>query len=94
MRVNPRRPALRIALHCSTRAARRAGLSVARIVAVEGDALLLAGADPVDGTSVLDVKPYLPFCDGVPAAAAPPWVRPGSRTWHAGGAIGHRAEGG
>ena len=49
---------------------------MARIVAVEGDALLLAGADLVDGTPVLDVKPYLPFCDGVPAAAAPPWVRP------------------
>jgi len=48
---------------------------VAEIVAVEGDALTLAGADVVDGTPVLDVKPYLPFADGVPGATAPPWVR-------------------
>lgn len=49
---------------------------MAQIVAVEGDALLLAGADLVNGTPVLDVKPYLPFCDSVPGAAAPHWVRP------------------
>ena len=52
-----------------------AGLSVARIVAIEGDTLVLAGADLVNGTPVLDVKPYLPFCDSVPDAAAPHWVR-------------------
>lgn len=44
-------------------------------MAVEGDAVTLAGADVVDGTPVLDVKPYLPFADGVPGAVAPPWVR-------------------
>ena len=50
-------------------------MSVAEIVAVDGDTLTLAGADVVDGTPVLDVKPYLPFADGVPGATAPPWVR-------------------
>ena len=34
----------------------------------------LAGADIVDGSPVLDVKPFVPFCDNVPTAAAPSWV--------------------
>ena len=50
------------------------GLSVAQVVAVEGRALVLGGADIVDGSPVLDIKPYVPFCDGVPAAVAPAWV--------------------
>ena len=48
---------------------------MAEIVAVDGDTITLAGADVVNGTPVLDVKPYLPFADGVPGATAPPWVR-------------------
>ena len=24
---------------------------------------------------MLDIKPYLPFCDALPQARAPPWVR-------------------
>jgi hypothetical protein len=51
------------------------GLSVARIVEVSGRTLIVAGADIVDGSPVLDVKPYVPFCDAVPGATAPPWVR-------------------
>eukprot|EP00887_Chlorella_sp_A99_P006114 scaffold22.g6114.t1 len=50
------------------------GLSVAKVVAVEGRILVLGGADIVDGSPVLDIKPYVPFCDAVPGAAAPPWV--------------------
>ena len=26
------------------------------------------------GSPVLDIKPYVPFCDSVPAATAPHWV--------------------
>lgn len=50
------------------------GLSVAQVVRVEGRTLTLAGADIVDGSPVLDIKPFVPFCDNVPAAAAPAWV--------------------
>lgn len=50
------------------------GLSVAQVVAVEGRTLVLGGADVVDGSPVLDIKPYVPFCDDVPGASAPPWV--------------------
>lgn len=41
---------------------------------MEGRTLVVAGADVVDGSPVLDVKPYLPFCDSVPDALAPFWV--------------------
>ena len=36
---------------------------------------MLGGLDVVDGSPVLDIKPYLPYVDGVPGATAPHWVR-------------------
>ena len=51
-----------------------AGLSVAQLVAVEGRSLVLGGADIVDGSPVLDIKPYVPFCDSLKDASAPSWV--------------------
>jgi|TARA_B110000977_G_scaffold170354_1_gene220980 hypothetical protein len=36
--------------------------------------LEVEGADLVDGTPVLDVKPYLPFCEAFGDATAPDWV--------------------
>jgi tRNA (Thr-GGU) A37 N-methylase len=45
---------------------------------VEGRRLVVGGADVVDGSPVLDVKPYLPFCDSVPGAFAPAWVAVGA----------------
>lgn len=50
------------------------GLSVAKVVSVEGDTVTFAGADIVDGSPVLDIKPYVPFCDSVKDATAPSWV--------------------
>lgn len=52
-----------------------AGLSVARVGAIEDGCLVLHGADIVDGSPVLDIKPYLPYVDSVPSAWAPSWVR-------------------
>ena len=52
-----------------------AGLSVARIGEVKDGCLVLHGADIVDGSPVLDIKPYLPYVDSVPSAQAPSWVR-------------------
>lgn len=46
------------------------GLSLARLVKVEGNTLHLSGIDLVDGTPILDVKPYIPDCDGAPGATA------------------------
>ncbi|MGB0865620.1 MAG: tRNA (N6-threonylcarbamoyladenosine(37)-N6)-methyltransferase TrmO [Granulosicoccaceae bacterium] len=44
------------------------GLSVVRLLAVERHSLLIGGADLLDGTPVLDIKPYLPWSDSVPDA--------------------------
>jgi tRNA-Thr(GGU) m(6)t(6)A37 methyltransferase TsaA len=44
------------------------GLSLAKLEKVEGDTLYLSGIDLINGTPILDVKPYLPFSD---SAAAP-----------------------
>ncbi|MDA0160391.1 tRNA (N6-threonylcarbamoyladenosine(37)-N6)-methyltransferase TrmO [Solirubrobacter ginsenosidimutans] len=43
------------------------GLSVVRLIAVEGGTLEIAGVDLVDGTPVLDIKPYVPRFDVVGA---------------------------
>ena len=46
------------------------GLSLARLVKVERDTVHLAGIDLVDGTPILDLKPYLPEWDSAPRASA------------------------
>ena len=51
------------------------GLSCVRLEAVEpegeaGPVLYISGADLVDGTPLYDIKPYLPFTDSRPDAAA------------------------
>lgn len=53
----------------ATRAPRRPnpiGISVVRLVKIEGNILRIKGMDLVDGTPVLDIKPYVPhfeLCD-------------------------------
>ena len=45
------------------------GLSCVRLVAVKKREIHIADHDLLDGTPVLDIKPYLPYCDSVPNAA-------------------------
>jgi tRNA-Thr(GGU) m(6)t(6)A37 methyltransferase TsaA len=49
------------------------GLSLARLEKIDGATLHLSGIDLVDGTPILDVKPYIPDWDSVPDAA-PGWT--------------------
>ncbi len=54
----------------STRAPRRPnpiGLSVVRLVKIEGSVLHIEGVDMVDGTPLLDIKPYVPELDAIAA---------------------------
>lgn len=44
------------------------GQSVVRLDKVEGARLHLSGIDLLDGTPVLDIKPYVPYADNVPGA--------------------------
>jgi tRNA-Thr(GGU) m(6)t(6)A37 methyltransferase TsaA len=39
------------------------GLTLARLEGVEGDTLVLSGVDIIDGTPILDIKPYIPLYD-------------------------------
>jgi tRNA-Thr(GGU) m(6)t(6)A37 methyltransferase TsaA len=45
------------------------GLSVVRLTSVEGLTLRVANLDLLDGTPVLDVKPYVPDFDALPNAS-------------------------
>lgn len=45
------------------------GLSCVRLLGIEKRVLHIADHDLLDGTPVLDLKPYLPYCDSVPDAA-------------------------
>jgi tRNA-Thr(GGU) m(6)t(6)A37 methyltransferase TsaA len=44
------------------------GLSVVELKRVNGTVLELAGGDFLDGTPVLDIKPYIPYADSIPGA--------------------------
>ena len=50
------------------------GLTRVKLVSVEqtakGAVLTVAGADLMNGTAILDIKPYLPYADSVPDASA------------------------
>jgi tRNA-Thr(GGU) m(6)t(6)A37 methyltransferase TsaA len=45
------------------------GLSCVRLVCIDKRRLHIADHDLLDGTPVLDLKPYLPYADSVPGAA-------------------------
>lgn len=44
------------------------GLSLVEIIEIQKDKIIFAGADLVDGTPVLDIKPYLPQFESLPDA--------------------------
>lgn len=51
------------------------GLTRVKLISVDftegdGPVLTVSGADLMDGTAILDIKPYLPFADSVPEAAS------------------------
>lgn len=47
------------------------GLSVVKLISVEpGPVIRVSGADLVDGTPIFDIKPYVPYSDALPDAAA------------------------
>ena len=46
------------------------GLSLVKLEKIEGNSLLVSGIDLVNGTPVLDIKPYLPFVESIPEARA------------------------
>ncbi|MDD3933685.1 MAG: tRNA (N6-threonylcarbamoyladenosine(37)-N6)-methyltransferase TrmO [Methanoculleus sp.] len=53
----------------------RLGVSVVRLAGIDGTTLAVEGVDLLDGTPVLDIKPYIPDFDCVPDATSG-WVTP------------------
>ena len=47
------------------------GVSAVELLARDGATLSVRGLDAIDGTPVLDIKPYLPEYDAVPGARIP-----------------------
>jgi tRNA-Thr(GGU) m(6)t(6)A37 methyltransferase TsaA len=47
------------------------GVSAVPLLGLEGDCLRVRGLDAIDGTAVLDIKPYLPEYDAVVDARIP-----------------------
>lgn len=50
------------------------GVSVVSLLEVSGNVLKVKGLDAIDGTPVLDIKPYYPEFDCRKNAAVPAWV--------------------
>ncbi len=51
------------------------GVSVVRLLKRRRNILRVEGLDAIDGTPVLDLKPYFPNYDAVPDAGIPQWAR-------------------
>lgn len=49
------------------------GLSALKVLGVEKHTVHVSGVDLLDGTPILDIKPYVPYCDAFPDASAG-WV--------------------
>lgn len=50
------------------------GITAASLVGVSGALLKVRGLDAIDGTPVLDIKPYVPAFDRVVDATVPEWI--------------------
>jgi tRNA-Thr(GGU) m(6)t(6)A37 methyltransferase TsaA len=50
------------------------GKSTVRLLKRERNVLTVDGLDAIDGTPVLDIKPYIPGVDAAANAKAPPWM--------------------
>lgn len=50
------------------------GLAAVRLLEKRGDVLIVKGLDAVNGTPVLDIKPYIPRGDAIADARIPAWI--------------------
>lgn len=50
------------------------GVTAVELIGVRGNVVTVKGLDAIDGTPVLDIKPYFPDYDRVEEASVPKWV--------------------
>lgn len=51
------------------------GVTTAKVLEHHGNILKVAGLDALDGTPVLDIKPYIPGYDSPAEATTPAWMK-------------------
>jgi tRNA (adenine37-N6)-methyltransferase len=51
------------------------GFTACRIIKVEGNVVEVADLDALDGSPILDLKPYIPSGDAIPEAVTPGWLK-------------------
>lgn len=52
------------------------GITVVKLLGRQGNILKVAGLDALNGTPLLDVKPYIPSHDSIKDAVIPEWLKP------------------
>ena len=50
------------------------GVTAIKLISIERNIIQVQGLDAIDGTPVLDIKPYYPQYDSKPTATVPEWV--------------------
>jgi tRNA-Thr(GGU) m(6)t(6)A37 methyltransferase TsaA len=50
------------------------GIATVKLLQRQGNILRVEGLDAIDGTPVIDIKPYIPGYDSAADARVPPWV--------------------
>jgi len=67
------------------------GLSVVELVdfSIDEGTIVVKGIDAIDGTPVLDIKPYLPHFDSYAEAKVPEWLEQHLKEHHHGDGHGH-----
>jgi tRNA-Thr(GGU) m(6)t(6)A37 methyltransferase TsaA len=56
------------------------GLCVVKLVRVEKNILTMEGLDALEGSPIIDIKPYIPRADSIPNANVPNWTWNGPST--------------
>jgi tRNA-Thr(GGU) m(6)t(6)A37 methyltransferase TsaA len=56
------------------------GLCVSELVGTDGHVLRVKGLDALQGSPIVDIKPYIPRADSFPSAHVPEWTKNGPPT--------------
>ena len=56
------------------------GLCVVKLCRIDECSLFVKDLDALEGSPIIDIKPYIPRADSVPDAQAPNWTQSGPRT--------------
>jgi tRNA-Thr(GGU) m(6)t(6)A37 methyltransferase TsaA len=56
------------------------GLTVVELLGVDGCRLEVSGLDALEGSPIVDLKPYSPRADSIPDARTPEWSKRGPRS--------------